>query len=357
MEPRTDIRQQLTVELEEIRRRGLHRLDGVGTLPALNTFPLIEGVATARAAAETWDCPSRWHAVERLLAEAVGRLEAESVRERLRRLYGLTGELRWGLPGDLMDSLKRAEGHQHHQRTFQRRNAEARSGLADVICSMVVTDDGQPAVLSVAAPAALPAAQPAALSAASSAGQGRRFWAGISLLAVLRAMALLLGAGIGTTLGIGLASGYGLAPGAIVVCAGFGVGWRSPAVPYYAGGTALSGLLFAFMAAGWPTDNTDGLLCGFLVGTVLGRVAMSRRKLVRQVDQGDTRAVWLIAALTSIFWLGVGTAALRQAGNGGPASSIVWTAITAPLILCGLADSFPRGHGLLRNHRGHRGVS
>jgi hypothetical protein len=334
MEARTDIRQHLTAELEEIRRRGLHRLDGVGTLPALNTFPLIEGVATARAAAEGWDCPSRWHAVERLLRQAVDHLETESVRERLRKLYGLTDELRWDLPADLMDSLKRAEGHQHHQRTFQRRNAEARCGLADVICSMAVTAAGQPA-----------------------AGPSRPLLSGVSLLAVLRAMALLLGAGIGTALGIGLADGYGLMVGAIVVGAGFGVGWKSPSVAFYVGGTALSALLFAFMAVGWPTDNTDGLLCGLLVGAVLGRVAMSRRKLISQMDQGDTRAVWLIAALTSIFWLGVGTAALRQAGNGGPASSIVWTAITAPLILCGLASPLPRGHGLLRNHRGHRALA
>lgn len=160
MEDTGDLRQRfddLVSELEEIRRRGVRRLDGDERLRPKATLPLIDRLAdelTASVSAADWP---RWRRIETLLETAKSRLrpgsaidgegrrlrlqglETTEVASRVELLFGLRDGMRDLWPDQLMGQVKEYYRDKlEDDKTLQRRNESARQHLADAICLVFV---------------------------------------------------------------------------------------------------------------------------------------------------------------------------------------------------------------------------
>lgn len=145
MESTTGVRQrisQLVKELEEIRERGLDRLDGDSRLPPKVSFPLIEDLAAQQAKTCGYENLPRWMQIHRLLLKALDQLDGDPTKSRIEALFGLSEGLRGKLPDELTGILAQRTGQApsaprslvSRAKKFQRDNLKARQRLAEAIC-------------------------------------------------------------------------------------------------------------------------------------------------------------------------------------------------------------------------------
>lgn len=145
MEPRSDVRHlagQLVAELEEVRERGLDRLDGGDRLRRKETIPLLEALASHYAETHGRGRLARWRQVRLLVEAGLQQPEAQSERSRLEVLFGLRDGLRGLLPDDLTNLLTEQEPKSPREsretaaKRLQRKNLKAREVLARSISSL-----------------------------------------------------------------------------------------------------------------------------------------------------------------------------------------------------------------------------
>lgn len=149
MKQPTDVRQsirQLVIELEEIRERGLDRLDGDARLRRKDSFPLVEELAEKQAMHLKSESVPRWMKIRQLLLMALDQLKSdEPERPRLEVLFGLGEGLGGKLPDELTQILAqrtgltslRARNRDAAAKKFQRENNKARQRLAEAICLLM----------------------------------------------------------------------------------------------------------------------------------------------------------------------------------------------------------------------------
>jgi hypothetical protein len=305
----------LVDELERIRNRGIRRLD---QRRQVKDIPIVENIANALAAADGREDAPRWQKIERLFEIAIDRPETEYERERLRALFGLSGELRNLTPRVLMNSLREPEtkdllakdrsNEESLMRAFRRRNRLARVYLAE---AMRAVERSIPD---------------------SSLSSDADFWYVLKARPreVTGVILLLAGGGAAAALATGLASDYGVATGVFIAAVGSLFGRKAPKVIFLAVGVLLTALLAANMARNSPPQAIDGVVSGFLLAaSFIGRMSRHVAWPTGLLGERGVTAVRLAVLLTSLFWFGLLAAAIRRAGDGSVASNITWAATTA----------------------------